>query len=100
MANTPCGISTMKGSIKVAFLLIALGVCSSGQSRTEVQEALFHYQQAQQQFQEQNLEKARQEATLALRLVPRMAEAENLLGIIEDISAHPTEAESHFNRAL
>jgi tetratricopeptide (TPR) repeat protein len=81
-------------------LVIFLAAGAYGQSQMEAQQAWRHYQQAQERFQEQNLENARQEVTLALRLLPHMPEAENLLGVIDGASGHPIEAEAHFSQAL
>jgi tetratricopeptide (TPR) repeat protein len=71
-----------------------------GQSADKAAAAYSHYQQAQRYFAGRDLEKAQKEATLALQLIPQMAEAANLLGVIAAAGGRQTEAENYFARAV
>ncbi len=86
--------------LAVFLLASSLSICAWAQSPAQVQKAQSHYQQADRYFRQGNLEKARQEAALALQLVPRLAEPANLLGAIARASGDMAEAETHFKQAV
>ena len=94
------GICGRKGTLAFFLLVSSLSICAWAQSPAQAQRAHSHYQQAQRHFQERDLEKAQREAALALELVPRMAEAANLLGVIAGISGRLVDAESYFKRVI
>src|SRR5262245_21447596 len=90
----------MKFWLEAILLVMGLEIYVLGQSQATAHAAQSHYQQALEYFLHKNPEKARQEATLAIKLSPEMVEAENLLGVIARDLGELAVAETHFNRAL
>jgi len=85
----------------LGFLFEALlGISVLGHQLAATQSARSHYQQAQNYFRQGDLRKAKEQCDSALRFLPRMVEAEHLLGLIAQASGQLLDAEAYFFRVL
>ena len=87
-------------SLAIPILALVLGVNSLAQRPASPQGPEAHLDLARRFLSARDLEKASQQAAIALQLSPGMVEAEDLLGVVEALSGRLENAERHFTRAL